>query len=163
MAQTRSGRRTDYNWVLSTFSFALAADALGVATVLSSSLAATWMRVRGNISVSLDATADGDQALVGLGIIKSTAEAIAAGVASMPGPITDGGQDWLWHQIVPLQVQTLVGDNSNQGAQYVEVDSKAMRKMRSGTDDFALVVHNMDIVGAPSVDIVGGVRVLFGL
>jgi len=90
----------------------------------------TVLRSRGNIFVTATPDAADDDDVIGFGIIVATDQAVAAGGASLPGPIADPDADWLWHQYVPMSARALTayaGDAIGLNAR-VEIDSKAMRR-----------------------------------
>ena len=87
-------------------------------------------------------------------------EAVAAGAASIPSPISDASSPWFVWQ--PLEssvvVASGVGFQEPSGRNY-EVDSKAMRKVGQG-EDIALMVQEDNTFGA-IVSVTG--RMLFKL
>ena len=62
----------------------------------------TLLRTRGEVLIvgSPNATTDSD--VVGLGLIMAHQNAINAGGASLPGLINDGGADWIWYGLFPI-------------------------------------------------------------
>jgi len=102
---------------------------------------ATIVRTRGQVSVKFGAyTADLTiVGAVGMGVV--SADAFAAGVASVPGPFSDADWDgwYMWrsfgyHWEVSAAGSTGQGRASNE----FEVDSKAMRKI--GTNEVCVIV-----------------------
>jgi len=92
----------------------------------------TYMRTRGFVGIAPQTMA-ADLAIVGaFGIGVVTAEAFAAGIASIPEPFTDG--DWggwfVWRSFSSLvQVADATGKLYLAAESGFEVDSKAMRKV----------------------------------
>ena len=124
----------------------------------------TLVRVRGEGAVYVTAIgASGAQAIVSVGLIKVTARALAAGVASLPTPGTDTGSDWLWHKDVPLGVRGSLGaDSESLGAHVArfEIDNKAMRKFEPN-EVLVIVFENVALVGTQSTQITVAMRFLF--
>ena len=99
----------------------------------------TIVRTRGGGRILLlSAGSAGDGYQVGLGICIQTDQAIAAGAASVPGPITDLDWDgWLWHGIFFVQSATATfsdGVNAAGVSVHYVIDSKAMRKWDLGAE-----------------------------
>ena len=110
----------------------------------------TLVRTRGQLTVSLNAAAavgEGFSGAFGIGIV--TDQAFAAGVASMPAPITDiDWNGWLYHHFFDLFSNTAISGgaavdedfgNVIAGVQRIEVDSKAMRKIGLNEVIFAVL------------------------
>ena len=97
--------------------------------VLVAEAKATIVRIRGNALVTLsvvDIAAEGFVGALGLGVF--TAEAFAAGAASMPGPLVDSDWDgWMWHSF--FQVLSVANTGEGSVMQRFEIDTKAMRKL----------------------------------
>ncbi len=110
--------------------------------VLTGSEDVTLMRFRGMLNVITDATASELQ-VGAFGMMLVSAQAFAAGAASIPGPSTDGFQDWpVW---MPIMQQSFVlssaGFETNGGTRDV-IDSKAQRKMQIG-QTLAVMAENI--------------------
>ena len=61
----------------------------------------TALRVVGMLSVASDQTAVSEHIVGALGLIRVSDTALAAGAASIPGPITDAGDDgWFVYQVI---------------------------------------------------------------
>ena len=70
-----SGRRTDYTWQGGVGSLALSSDAAVVVAVIGAlGGPATLMRCRGEMVASIDTPTLNDKVIVGLGLIRVTAE-----------------------------------------------------------------------------------------
>ena len=110
----------------------------------------TLVRLRGTVSLfysSVAAAGDGF-GQIAIGICNVAENAFDAGAASMPTPITDIGWDgWLWFWIGSLIVPsgTLV-NGFGMNALLLEIDSKAMRKVRS-TDVIVGLIQTAGEVG----------------
>ena len=164
MAQgRRSGRGPDYDWFGQTVSAALASGGVAIGACIAFTTQNTIMRVRGNYLVSMDGPVDNDRAIVGLGLIIVSDEALAAGVASVPTPGTDADAPWLWHQFVPLQAQagTSVGASLNAMSVVArgEIDSRAMRRVKQN-ESIVMSMETTSLAGTPAVDIALGYRIL---
>ena len=90
----------------------------------------TLVRVRGHFGLTLNAaTAVGDGYTGALGICLVTNSAFAAGITSLPTPLTELSWDgWLYHTFFDIRAGLDVALQSNITRQ-IEVDSKAMRKV----------------------------------
>jgi len=111
---------------------------------------ATIVRIRGYLELLLitsDAAEGGFQG--GFGIALTTAEAVAAGVAAVPGPVTDAEWDgWIVHRFFSIHTVTAtIADGVNaRGVRFgVDIDSKAMRKMNDGQSLFAVLESTEDV------------------
>jgi len=102
----------------------------------------TLVRLRGRFSFILTAAAaagDGYQGAMGIGV--TTASATAAGIASVPTPITEQDWDgWLYWQAISCHAgdATAGSRNWDQANMNIEVDSKAMRKLTEDSSIFAV-------------------------
>ncbi len=131
----RGGRRPDYNWnafqgTILTLDNALGTDDSGTAG-FGFGQAGTLVRMRGIVGVHLDSGGVEDSVLLRYGIIKVSENAAAAGIASVPNPFDDPGEDWIWmgHAWVTSGAEAAVATDGHH--QRVEVDSKAMRKFKA--------------------------------
>jgi len=99
-------------------------------SVLGNEAKVTIVRIRGMASLFMQtatATGDGFNGAVGIGIV--SAEAFAAGAASVPGPFTDSDWDgWMYHTFFNLNSSAGgLSAEGGQASQRLEIDSKAMR------------------------------------
>ena len=136
---------------------------IGSVSIAESSLVApTLLRSRGNLIVNAIPDAATDADTIGLGLIVVHSNALAAGGASVPGPIKDQGADWLWYRYVALDAAgaTAEAATNNWNVQLVEVDSKAMRRVPE--DHAVILVGEVDQGLFASVSVTGGIRFLFG-
>jgi len=119
----------------------------------------TLVRCHGRITIVVGASGTAnDDVLVGAGIAVVSAEAAAAGVASLPGPLSAITFPFLWHATKGMRF--LKGlDVSNLGEQWatngvciwdVIVDSKAMRKL-SGNEELVFMVETDNGAGTASI------------
>ena len=124
----------------------------------------TLVRVRGEfVAYATAIGASGAQAIVGIGLIRVTGRALAAGVSSLPTPITDQGSDWLYHKMFPISVRGSLGADSEATGAHVfrwEIDNKSMRKFELN-QAIALVTENSAITSTVTVQITGALRFLF--
>ena len=110
----------------------------------------TLVRLRGDLNVFLtaaDAVNGGYHGAFGIGIVKS--EVFAAGITSMPTPLTSEAENvWLYHRYFSILAAGIIGGaamsdseavHSTSAALHIEVDSKAMRKLAIGETFFAAV------------------------
>jgi len=114
------------------------------ATVLDQSLTTaelalrpfTVIRTVGSLMVANDQFAATESAVLAMGMGVFNAPAVAAGVASLPTPITDEASDlWFVYEAVPawITVATAVSI-ATPGATIRYFDQRAMRKVEDGQD-----------------------------
>ena len=107
--------------------------------VLDTAFEETIVRVRGELTVVSDQAVALEDQVGAFGMIRVTDRALAAGAASIPGPVTDSDDDG-WFVWVPIaQVGALTVD-SGSIPPYV-IDSKAQRIIREG-QSIAVMVEN---------------------
>ncbi len=156
----RSTNRPNYDWEGVTVTApALLAATVAEVTMFSADSAETLVRVRGSLFACLRAVASApeDRCVLGVGIIVAPTGATVA-----VSPITEAGANWLYHSFMTLDTRGVIGEVADQGAQgwqRLEVDNKAMRKLREDESIF-MVVENQGIAGDPSLDFFAGIRVL---
>ena len=122
----------------------------------------TILRLRGHVFVQLNAGAAAERALVGVGIGLVSSTAFAAGVASLPSPVAEGGYPWIWHGYFSVSSGQEAAITDQWLVDRREIDSKAMRKMRQD-QSLVLVAEIADSVDQTGeVNILYGTRVLFG-
>jgi len=102
----------------------------------------TVIRVRGSLQAfltSVTAAGDGYHVAVGIGVF--TSEAFAAGIASLPSPISDmDWNGWLYHRFYDLHGAAAGSPEADVSTSIqFEVDSKAMRKVNDGVTIGCLV------------------------
>ncbi len=111
--------------------------------------------------MGLDPAAANESAICAIGLIVAQSDAIAAGVASLPGPITDPDARWLWVHYAALTsgiATAQVGGSFLQCREGV-IDSKAMR--RTTTNDTLLFIFETAAQGGtPNCDVGAVARVL---
>jgi len=107
---------------------------LGLFALDNPGISETIRRTRGRILVSSDQSAAVEVQKVAFGMIVINDLALAAGAASIPGPLTDGddGSWFVWEPLLTIGARTPGGVvlNSQDGSQ--EFDSKAMRRIETG-------------------------------
>jgi len=145
----RSGsQRRATSWDISmqtstTINIPAASKVLVVSTAGALTKNFTVVRTRGYLAVASDQIAAGELQVGGFGIGVVTSRARAAGVASIPGPMTDSTWDgWFVHDTFGqgLEVNSAVGFLADFFQRYV-IDSKAMRKLDID-EDIVFVVEN---------------------
>ena len=110
----------------------------------------TLVRTRGEFVAFLSASSAVTSGMFGaLGIGVGTSTAFVAGAASLPGPITEMDWDgWLYHRILSFTsgvaiAGSVASDLNVMGTVLscirLEIDSKAMRKLRIGDTIFAML------------------------
>ena len=116
---------------------------LGGFTLSNANIDETVLRTVGTLSVASDQVAVSEQQLGAFGLIIVNDLAVAAGAASIPGPITDRESDG-WFLYVPIVQQfnfaSGVGLQPDMAVQY-HFDSKAKRRVQEGFQ-IAIMVEN---------------------
>jgi len=108
----------------------------------------TVIRIRGSLYVQSDQSVAGERPFGALGCAVVSEQARAAGIASLPSPITDEDSDlfFLW---IPWQAAATV---SSTGGTFYDLmydfpfDSKAMRKIQAG-DALVTTIENAALAG----------------
>jgi len=118
----------------------------------------TIVRSRGVVSINPVTAADA-QIVGAFGIAIVSDQALAAGIASIPGPLNDSGWDgwFVWRSFAFTQTQLDATGSLIQSIQ-LEIDSKAMRKV-SDNESLVAVAESQ----AVAFEIYDGVRTLFKL
>ena len=114
----------------------------------------TIARIRGSAYAHMDAAAALDSGVLGVGLIVVKNEAFAVGgVASMPSPLSDIEQSWLWHHLFPMGPAVTATDDGGDMSRNarIEIDSKAQRKVQAG-DTVAFVWEGTNTSGSPTFD-----------
>ena len=125
--------------------------------------AETLLRSRGEILITGTPAAASDSDIVSLGLIVVSQNALVAGGASLPGPLTDLGADWLWHGFVPLDAgadASLIDPGATTYIHRLSIDSKAMRRIPS--DRAVVLMAQLESGDFSAVVMQAGVRMLFG-
>ena len=122
------------------------AKALFSMGIVVGSIPVTLVRTRGRIMTSLQAVASAGIDRFAVGMIVVSSDAFAAGVGSLPGPLSDGTNDWVvWSPLTNIHLGNIVGENA---VDRVDVDSRGMRKLKEG-DVLAIMVEvESDVAGA---------------
>jgi len=130
---------------------------------LAFTFAETILRTRGHVFLQLDSGGADERVLVAVGLIVVSTNAFTAGAASLPSPVDDGEDDWLWHSYLSLSVLAEVAISDQAMFQRQEIDSKAMRKVRPG-EVLAFMAEIADVSdNAGTIDLMYGTRILFGI
>jgi len=67
---------------------------------------------------------------VGIGLVNAAGAAV--GVTGIPGPVTDSNWDgWLYHRYFQFSTQVATAVGFSTSSHEIEIDSKAMRKVKS--------------------------------
>ena len=124
----------------------------------------TITRIRGTAFAHMDAGAAADCGELGLGLIIVKSEAFAAGAASMPAPISEIEQSWIWHHIFTFGPAVLATDDPGDISRNdrVVIDSKAQRKVQSG-DLLGFVWEWTANAGTPTADGYAAIRFMVKL
>ena len=119
-------------------------------------LPVTLLRTRGRVMMSLDSGGLNEHVSVAIGIIVVSENAFDQGAPGVPSPVTDGQDDWLWHDYMQVTSGEETAIFSDYLVDRISVDSKAMRKLRAG--ELLAVVAEV----ADSVDQGGNVTITYG-
>ena len=104
----------------------------------------TIRRTVGGLYVNSDQTAGSENQFGAFGLIVVSDLAIAAGVASIPGPFTDRNDDgWFMWQGFSQGIRVATAAGFGDYGKWYPFDSRAMRKVEEGFG-IALVVENGD-------------------
>ena len=115
----------------------------------------TVLRTRGVISINSDQSAAVERQQGAFGMIVVSEQAFTAGVASLPSPVSQGGNDeWFVHQSFAQQSAKSLGTGP---VPSIWIDSKAMRKVPEGYR-IALIIENAD--AAMSLEVLFAIRIL---
>ena len=145
----------------------ISADGTFISAITSFIDAATLLRFRGYIQAIMDSTVQvGDRIVLtfGLGIVST--DAATVGATAVPDPGSDPDYPWLWWGEMNLEsewVRTSATDGAwGPSAQRIEVDSKAMRRVKP-KESLLWVVQASSTVGAPvTLVTMGSTRFLIG-
>ena len=121
----------------------------------------TVLRIRGFVQAFMDATQQvGDAITLTWAIGLFSTDAIAAG--AFQDPLSDA-YPWLWWSQMALHSELAAGVNQwGISAQRLEVDTKAMRKFKSG-QSLVVLCETSSVTGAPVTHLdFGSLRVLIG-
>ena len=143
---TRSGSRPNRGWSNTTFAVAVTIPAaskvlLGSFTLVTTGIDITILRSVGGVSVASDQTAAIESQIGAVGAIMVTDTALAAGIASIPGPVTQGDDDgWFLHQSFAQQSQNV---NTMTVSNWYAMNSKGKRIWPGTGMAMALVGENI--------------------
>ena len=109
-------------------------------TGLVANVPITVLRIRGLIGAQLDPGATDERVLLLFGLIVVPVPAFNVGGVSMPGPVSEDSDDWIWQGGLWLTVGAEAGVAQEGSFGSLEIDTKAMRKMKPD-EVMALVVQ----------------------
>jgi len=122
--------------------------------------AVTVTRCRGSIHITAVPDAAGDADVIAFGIAVVSSQAATAGGAALPSPAGAPGYPFLWHQFVPIRSAAATAASDLEAFNFrIEIDSKAMRKMKSVQETVALI-GELTTNEFASVNVISGLRVL---
>jgi len=162
MARGR-GRRTDYSWGGLVFSLSGLSASQVASNVLTITSPSTLMRCRGRVRAFLEtATAADSLKTINCGIIVGDDDQLTAGSAAFPSPGTDMDAEWIWQGFLLMRtLSTTEADNDFQGSDVIDIDSKAMRRLKQ-TDNIVFVAEPFNLTGTETADVIVSVRCLLG-
>ena len=135
MARQRSGRRTDYEWGsfgdLNLANTLVLAGTFGV-TVLDFTRAGTIMRIRGKVTVDLDAGGVDERGIILCGLMVGNTDLVqATAVAPELLASVDEGR-WLWQGQLYVSSGAEAAIVLDRLSDSIEVDTKAMARIKAG-------------------------------
>ncbi len=148
-SRTITARKRESQWIqlcpTTTASNVAAATSVLIGSLSAGALALrpfTVVRTRFQAWWAGDQVAASEEPFAALGLIVVSDQASAAGVASIPSPISDADGDWFVYENLQSSVlfATASGFSGSEGKSSA-VDSKAMRKV-GPNEDIAVVVEN---------------------
>ena len=165
----RSGRRTDYLWA-SSGDQELAVDlstntgTFGT-TAFQTTLPQTLTRLRGKVGVTLDAAGVEESCMLLCGVAVVSAEYFVSGSAPEIFVANDSDEvNWVWTGGLYLSAGAEGATNTNGLIRDIEIDSKAMRKMRANSS--VVFVHQtpaeLKTDGGGTLDITWWLHFLLG-
>ena len=159
-------RKTDYDWEGLGAGAALIANLTtipDIQVIVQFLASVTLYRIRGEILATLTTAAAANSAkILHCGLIMASAEAAAAGAASIPDPASDLNAPWIWHGFMHLMRTATTETESFGLASYrLQVDSKAMRKIKAN-QSLVFAVSPQNLAGSETAQIFFGFRALFG-
>ena len=103
----------------------------------------TVRRTRGLITILSDQESVVEHVTGAIGFVVVSDLALAAGAASIPGPVTDANDDgwFVWEPVSGTTDSDLTSTGTNQPALRFAFDSKAMRRVEEGSG-IAIMVEN---------------------
>ena len=121
----------------------------GLQTVVA---AATVVRTRGYFNIATIAAGASSIIQGAFGLIFVSEDAFNAGIGSVPGPLTDDGEDWfVWEPIVLQNVSTDPHEVDGRTSQLTHFDSRGMRKTKA-TQVIAVVLELIASATGQSID-----------
>ena len=164
----RPGRKIDHkSWAAAPgLILESAVDGTNISGGLSFTIPATLLRFRGYVSAMFDETAQaGDLMVLTYGVCIISTDAFNVGATAVPDPADEPEFPWIWWGEMRLNSFGVLTDTRTgwgPAAQRIEVDSKAMRKIKPG-ETVTTVIQRSNTAGAPVtlVDI-GQLRMLIG-
>ena len=101
----------------------------------------TLVRIRGHVLLGLTAATalGGFSGAIGIGL--ATSAAVTAGIASVPTPLTElGDENWLWHSFFSVRAPSAtLSDWTDAAMVRILIDSKSMRKFDEGMSIYAAI------------------------
>ena len=120
----------------------IASGADNLTTLVTAADASTIRRIIYDYQVVISAPADGTRVTGMFGMIVADAPAIAAGVASLAKPFSQGDQEWLFTRGYGLAIETLADSGGMLAGATGHGDIRTMRKLKQN-DAVALVIENL--------------------
>ncbi len=163
---TRPGRKIDFKqWdAMPSLSAESSSSGTTLGGAISFTIPATILRIRGYCQASLDETKQaGDEMIVGFAVGIVSTDAFNLGVTAVPDPSSEPEYPWLWWGQVFLEsFVAAAAEPWGISNQRLEVDSKAMRKVKPG-ETLCWVAQRNAVAGAPvTILTFGQTRVLIG-
>ena len=166
LVRTRRGRTIDYKqWtLLPGLATSLSADSTISGGSIAFAVPGTILRIRSFVQAQFDASAvSSDEIDLTYGIGLFATDAVSLGPTAMPDPAVEVEFPWLWWGDMHLHQEGTADPGSwGSNVQRIDVDTKAMRKVKPG-ESLAWVIQASLASGAPTTLLdIGRGRVLFG-
>ena len=132
-------------------SLAMTSTSTALGAWFASDAPLTILRCRGELLVSMDGPALQDEVAITVGLGVISFDAFVAGAAAVPDPGEEPDFSWLyWKAMTFFAEATQVHDTTR--SMRVEIDTKAMRKMKS-RESLVWIAQYVDIVGTPPMQV----------
>ena len=150
----RKRNATDWARVLDNYTNVAAGTKVLLGTVILSNpgIGEVVRRTRGLLSVTSDQASAMESQIGAIGMIVVNDLALAAGAASIPGPVTDLDDDgwFVWQPFAQICGATVAGITTSSLPGRYDFDSKAMRRIEQG---FGIAIMAESIAGVSPAEV----------
>ena len=161
MARGRSsGRRADYEWAGTEIALTGLATTTVFQAVATVGVASTIMRIRGRLHMAITAILGVGRTTAVLGLIIASDDAVGVGATALPDPLLDADAEWIWlGSMEVVGFSATLAEQGGAGLDHLEVDTKAMRKVKAN-EQIVLVVNPGQPTAGVTAAIDGFIRAL---